>query len=144
MNAKQFLKQYEEAVSIAENLRRYYEEEQEKIDAIGSTLGGEPGMPHGTGISRKTEDKAIRLADAQARWKEAEIDALLVRDRVFNLIWDIPGIEGKVLYDRYIDLMTWEKIAEKRSYSYTGIFYVHNRALEIVEKKLSSKEDNHE
>ena len=135
MNAKQFLKQYENAVNAAERLRLHYREELEKIDTIGSTLSGD-GQPHGSGISRKTEDKAIKLAEAQSKWKEAEIDALTIKDEVFSVIWDIPGIEGKVLFERYINLLTWEQIAEKLDYSYSGIFYAHGRALDIVEKRL--------
>ena len=141
MNAKQFLRQYENAVDAAERLRLHYHEELEKIDAIGSTLSGD-GLPHGSGISRKTEDKAIKLAEAQTKWKEAEIDALILKDKVFSVIWDIPGIEGKVLFERYINLLTWEQIAEKLDYSYSGIFYAHGRALEIVRKRLTEAIDH--
>ena len=55
------------------------------------------------------------------------------------MIVDIPGIEGKVLYERYINLLTWEQIAEKLFYSNTGIFYAHKRALDIVEKRLTNE-----
>ena len=78
-------------------------------------------MPHGTGISRRTEDKAIKLADAAAKWKEAEIDALLVKEQVFKVIWNIPGIEGQVLYEKYINLKDWPVIASDLFYSESGI-----------------------
>lgn len=139
MTAKEFLRQYEYAEQRARMLREQYETETLRIDAVGSTLGGEPGMPHGTGISRKTEDKAIRLADKALAYKQAELDAIEMKQAVFDLIWDIPSIEGKVLYDRYILLMTWEKIAELEHYSYTGIHYAHRRALEIVEGRLNGE-----
>ena len=83
MTAKEYLRQYEELNKRALRLKHEYETELEKIDAIGSTLGGEPGMPHGTGISRKTEDKAIRLADKAMKWKEAELDAIAKRQEIF-------------------------------------------------------------
>jgi len=79
--------------------------------------------------------KGDSLEDAQAK-----LDAFRIRQEVVNLIIDIPGIEGKVLYERYINLLTWEQIAEKLFYSYTGIFYAHNRALDIVDKRLSQNE----
>lgn len=138
MTAREFLKQFEYATQRAERCRRQYEVAQEKIDAIGSTLGGEPGMPHGTGISRRTEDKAIKLADAAAKWKEAEIDALLVKEQVFNVIWNIPGIEGQVLYEKYINLKDWPVIASDLFYSESGIYKAHRRALRIVEKRFSN------
>ena len=117
-----------------------YKEAVENIDAIGSTLAGEPGMPHGTGISRRTENKAIDLVEAKEKWAKAKAEAYAIRQKVVDLIIDIPDIEGKVLYERYINLLTWEQIAEKLYYSYTGIFYAHNRALDIVEKRLSHNE----
>lgn len=138
MTAKEFLKQYEYAKQRARKFREQYRTELYQIDAIGSTLSGD-GLPHGNGISRKTEDKAIKLAEAAKAWKEAEADALEIRDEVFAMIVDIPGVEGDVLYERYIKLHTWETIAELLHYSYNGIYYAHKRALDIVEERLNKQ-----
>jgi len=139
MKAKEFLKQYKEAMDLVVKYENEYNEAVENIDAIGSTLSGD-GQPHGTGVSKKTENKAIDLVTAREQWAQAKLDAFRIRQEVVNLIIDIPGIEGKVLYERYINLLTWEQIAEKLFYSYTGIFYAHNRALDIVDKRLSQNE----
>ena len=138
MTAEEYLKQYRELNRKAQRYKAEYQTELEKIDAIGSTLAGEPGMPHGTGISRKTEDKAIRLADKAARWINAELEAIEKRQEIFELIHDIDGIEGDILYERYINLLTWEQIAERLYYSGSGLYYAHQRALDIVERRLSS------
>ena len=108
-----------------------YMTEQERIDAIGSTLGSD-GLPRGSGISRKTEDKAIKLAERAEAWREAEKKALDARALVFNVIAEIDGTEGEVLYERYINLLAWDKIADKLNYSLRGILYAHGRALQIV------------
>ena len=139
MKAKEFLKQYKEAMDLVAKCENEYNDAVENIDAIGSTLSGD-GQPHGTGVSKKTEDKAIDLVTAKEQWAKAKMNAFRTRQKVVNLIIDIPGIEGKVLYERYINLLTWEQIAEKLFYSYTGIFYAHNRALDIVDKRLSQNE----
>ena len=138
MTAEEYLKQYRELNRKAQRYKAEYQTELEKIDAIGSTLAGEPGMPHGTGISRKTEDKAIRLADKATRWIGAELEAIEKRQEIFELIHDIDGIEGDILYERYINLLTWEQIAERLYYSGSGLYYAHQRALDIVERRLSS------
>lgn len=135
MTAKEFLKQYEHASRIVQRCKAEYETEVEKIDAIGSTLSND-GMPHGSGISRRTEDKAIRLAEKATKWKAAELDAIAKRQEVFEVIYDIQGIEGDVLIDKYIDLKTWEQIAEERHYTVRGIQYAHGRALLIVAKRI--------
>ena len=137
MTAEEYLKQYRELNRKAQRYKAEYQTELEKIDAIGSTLAGEPGMPRGTGISRKTEDKAIRLADKAARWINAELEAIEKRQEIFELIHDIDGIEGDILYERYINLLTWEQIAERLYYSDSGLYYAHQRALAIVEGRLN-------
>ena len=136
MTAKEFLRQYEELNRRAYRYQQEYKTELEKVDAIGSTLAGD-GMPHGSGISRRTEDKAIRLADKAAKWKAAELDALQKRQEIFEVIHDIDGIEGDILYERYINLLTWEQIAERLYYSDSGLYYAHQRALAIVEGRLN-------
>lgn len=136
MTAKEFLKQYEDLNRKALRLKHEYETELEKIDAIGSTLSNDAGMPHGSGVSRRTEDKAIRLADKALKWKEAELDAIAKRQEVFEVIYDIKGIEGEVLYERYINLRKWEEICVLVHYSWQGVHKVHRRALFIVESRL--------
>ena len=131
------MKQYRELNRKAQRYKAEYQTELEKIDAIGSTLAGEPGMPRGTGISRKTEDKAIRLADKAVRWINAELEAIEKRQEIFELIHDIDGIEGDILYERYINLLTWEQIAERLYYSDSGLYYAHQRALALVEGRLN-------
>lgn len=136
MTAKEYLKQYEYAQKKAERYREEYETELLKVDAVRS-LSDNDGMPHGSGISRPTEAKAIRLADMALRWKQAELDAIEIRQEVFEMICDIPDIEGDVLYQRYINLRKWEEICVLLHYSWKGIHLVHRRALNIVECRIN-------
>lgn len=136
MTAKEYLKQYEYAQRKADRYRQEYEAELLKVDAVRS-LSDNDGMPHGSGISKPTEDKAIRLADKALKWKQAELDAIDIRQEVFDTICDIPDIEGDVLYERYIHLRKWEEICVLLSYSWKGIHLVHRRALNIVEEIIN-------
>ena len=137
MTAKEFLKQYEEANRRALRYKTEYETELEKIDAIGSTLSQDAGMPHGSGVSRRTENKAIRLADKAIKWKEAELDAIEKRQEVFELIHDIDGIEGQLLYERYVNLHRWEDICVIIHLSWRQTHRIHGKALSIAEKKMA-------
>jgi len=137
MTAKEYLKQYEYAQKKANRLREEYETELLKVDAVRS-LSDNDGMPHGSGISKPTEEKAIRLADKALRWKQAELDAIEIRQEVFETIADIPDIEGDVLYQRYINLRKWEEICVLLHYSWKGIHLVHRRALNIVDGLIKS------
>lgn len=133
MTAKEFLRQYEYADRKVKRLRAEYEREHEMIGNISINIDG---MPHGFGVSRKVENEAIKLAEKAARWKEAEIDAIRIRQEVFEKIYDIPGIEGEVLIERYINLHKWEEICVLVHYSWQGVHKVHRRALAIVESRL--------
>ena len=75
MTAKEYLKQYEYAQRRADIFREEYEAEILKVDAVRS-LSDNDGMPHGSGISKPTEERAIRLADKAKKWRDAELDAL--------------------------------------------------------------------
>ena len=135
MTAKEYLKQYEYADRRVRRLEQEYEQEMLMVDAIRSASDND-GMPHGNSISKPTEDRAIRLADRKLRLVQARLDALEVRQDIFDLINDIEGIEGDVLYERYIKLHKWEEICVLLHYSWQGIHLVHRRALAIVESRL--------
>ena len=139
MTAKEYLKQYEDYDRRAQRYKAEYLNELDKIDAIGSTLSGEPGMPHGTGISRKTEDKAIRLADAALAYQSAALLAIEKRQEIFEFIVDIKGIEGELLYERYINLRKWEEICVLCHMSWNGIHKAHRRALTTVQAMLDKR-----
>lgn len=133
MTAKEFLRQYEYADRKVKRLKAEYEREHELIGNININIDG---MPHGFGISRKVENEALKLAEKAARWKEAELEAIRIRQEVFEKIYDIPGIEGEVLIERYINLHKWEEICVLVHYSWQGVHKVHKRALFIVESRL--------
>ena len=139
MKAKEYLRQYEDLNRKALRYKSEYETESEKIDAIGSTLSSEAGMPHGTGISRRTEDKAIRLADAALKWKTAELEAIGKRQEIFDLIAGISGVEGDILYERYINLHKWEEVCVLIHMSWNGTHRAHRRALAIVQELLDNQ-----
>lgn len=135
MTAKEYLRQYEYAVDRVRRYEEEYENESLLIDAIRSASDND-GMPHGSGIGKPTEDKAVRLADRALRLTEARLEAIRIRQEVFDLIDSIDGIEGDVLYQRYINLHKWEEICVMLHYSWQGIHLIHRRALAIVESRL--------
>lgn len=143
MTAKEYLRQYYIADRIAKRLRSEYEKELLQIDAVKS-VSDLDGMPHGSGINKSVEDKAIKLADKAAAWKVAELEAIHLRQEVFELIWNIPGLEGDILVARYIDLMTWKEVCQKVKYTWPTVRNHHVAALGIVQARLNSKKEIHQ
>ena len=72
MTAKEYLKQYEYATKRAEKFHEEYKREMLLVDAIRSTTDND-GMPHGSGISKPTEEKALRLAKEYADKKNVSL-----------------------------------------------------------------------
>ena len=136
MTAKEYLKQYEKAEHRARRYREEYENESLLIDAIRS-LSNNDGMPHGSNISKPTEEKALRLVDKRLRLIDAETEALRVKQELFDFIDSIDGDEGEVLFRRYISLEFWKDIASEMRYSERAIYKIHQRALRIVDENRS-------
>jgi hypothetical protein len=139
MTAKEYLKQYERARRRAERYREEYNSESLLIDSVRS-LSDNDGMPHGSNISKPTEDKAIRLADKKLRLINAELEAVRIRQELFDFIDGIEGIEGDVLYHRYIRLLKWEEICLIVHYSWPSTMRIHKKALDIVQKRINEIE----
>lgn len=146
MTAKEYLQQYAEAVRVAERLKFEYAKELDLIDAVRSVSDND-GMPHGSGISKQTEEKAIRLADKALDYQSAQLDAIRVRQKVFDVINEVPGEKGAVLYERYINLVedketgrlrlkTWDEVANAVKYSKRHARNLHDEALEVVKHFL--------
>ena len=136
MTAKEFLKRYEYADLRA---RRYEEEYRLEHELIGSISINYDGMPHGSGISRKTENDALRLTEKAEKWIGARLDAIGIRQEVFDLICDIDDVEGEILYQRYIKLLKWEAVCIVVHLSWYAVHDHHKKALAIVQKRLDEK-----
>ena len=136
MTAKEDLKQYEYAVKRIRRYEEEYEQESLLIDAVRS-LSDNDGMPHGSGISKPTEDKAVRLADKRLRLVEAKFEAIRIRQSVFDVIEQVGGDEAEVLYQRYILLKQWADVCESVYWSGFKVNGLHRSALEKVEKIIN-------
>lgn len=134
MTVREYLKQYEYAERKALRLKAEYEEEREKIDTIRSSVGD--GTPHGGSISKQVEIRALRLIDKALELKQAELDAIEVRQEVFDTIQKVPGVMGDILYWRYVKLTGWEKIAQKVGYSVRQTTRIHGDALRFLENVI--------
>ena len=137
MDAKEFLKQYETAELLVDQLRTEYEKESEKVDAIRSALGGD-GTPGSKEVSKSVERQAIKLAEKAEELKEAEIEALIVRQYVYSVIRDVPDVLGAILYERYINLKDWESVAYSVGYSKSRTHDLHKDALALVQNRIES------
>lgn len=147
MTANQYLKQYEYAVKRAARYRDEYERESLLIDAVRS-LSDNDGMPHGSGISKPTEVKAVRLADKKLRLIDAKLEAIRLRQEIFDTVMSLDGLEADVLVERYLNLdeyghlQTWESVCDRVHYSWPTVRTAWHRGIDAVEKLLNTRSYN--
>lgn len=132
MTGKEFLQQYAEAVRISGQLREEYNAEIMMLDDIKSGLG-RSGTHGGTG--KAIEHKAVRLADKALELRKAELEAVRVRQIVYNAIRKVPGDAGTILYERYINLRSWNEISERVGYSIRQTMNLQNVGIAYLERK---------
>lgn len=144
MFVERYLKQYRNADKKVKQLEREINKEQYLIDSIRSPLGSS-GEPHGTGISKTVEIRAIRLADKRSEYEDAKSRAIEIRQRVFDAVLKVDGIEGEVLYEYYVDYYdekkqkpkTWEDVADIVHVDSRSVYRIKNRALKKVSLNVS-------
>lgn len=144
MKASEYLKQYEYATKLVHRYEEEYKEESLLIDAVRSVSDND-GMPHGTGIGRPTEAKAIRLVDKRLRLTEAKLDALRIRQEIFDTVMLLDGLEADVLIERYLNLdeygrqQTWESVCDRVHYSWPTVRTAWHQGLDSIDNILSTR-----
>lgn len=131
MTVREYLERYGEAERLAQMSRIEYLKELEKIDALHSPLGGD-GTPHSGAVSKTVEHKAIRLADRAKEVQRAETEALQVMREVYDVIRKVPGKPGDALYERYINLKSWDDVAKAIKYSKRQAHRLHDEGIEYI------------
>lgn len=134
MTAKEYLEQYRNKEILLMRIREEYRKELDQADAIRSALNSS-GIPSGQ-TSRSVEVRALRLAEKADRLREAELEALATRQKVFDVIAKVEGVKGQILYERYINLKKWQEVADAVNYEERHTRRLHNEALRVVERVL--------
>lgn len=135
MTAREFLNQYRNADAVVRRYKEVYRTAMLSIDTIRS-LSDNDGMPHGSGISKPVEDKAIRLIEASESYAIAIETAELIKKQVLDVINQVPDKPGEVLYQRYVLLKSWREVANGVGYSLRRTHDLHKIALREVEHRI--------
>lgn len=129
--AQQYMDKYRDAVRRVRQCEAQYEKELLLMDSIRSASDND-GMPHGNNIGRPTEEKAVRLVEKGMDIHEARIKALRVEREIFEVAYQVGGVEGDVLIERYINLRDWSEIFPIVKYSESQTHRYHRSGLDKV------------
>lgn len=140
MKPKQYMKQYENTFEDAREIIERIEWLQSQKTTLQQIIDG---MPHGKGAKEsddRLDDLIIRVDELKNRAAdelETLINSRLQVEKVIQCIED--SRYKRVLYGRYVELKTWEQIAEEIGYSYQWTCELHRDALVEVGKIITKK-----
>ena len=140
MAATDYLLQYKRLKEYAEKKREEYLLARARVESIPSSLAN-PGEIR-THSRYASEDKILRLSETREAYVDAALDAVLKRNEIAWLVVPIPDLEGWVIYERYLQLETWDQIEEKLGKGRSTLHYAHKRGLKKVQELLDEAESS--
>ena len=134
MVAREFLANYKR---IAERIRQV----EYQINDIEETLGVKAvncdSQPHGTGISRVTENTATKLIELREQKKKLIgklwNQRLTIEQEIYKMS---DATYAEILRRRYIQNEKWKDIANALNITKRWAITLHGKALEDLEKQL--------
>lgn len=129
--AKEYMEKYGDACRRVRQCVEQLERENLNVDAIRSSSDSD-GMPHGNSVGRPTEEKAIRLVDRGIDLFDAITKAKKVQRDIFETAYQVGGVEGDVLIERYVKLKDWTTIYKAVNYSESQTHRYHRYGLDKV------------
>lgn len=131
LEAQKYMDKYGDACRRVRQCEEQLERENLSVDAIRSASDND-GMPHGTDIGRPTEEKAIRLVDKGINLFDARRAAMQIQREVFEVAYQVGGVEGDVLIERYIKLKDWKDVYVAVNYAESQTHRYHRAGLDKV------------
>ena len=135
MTVREYLRQYEKAKRRVRRLEAHYHELEEIAGAVKSPMD-QDGQPKSFTITKPTEEKAVRLAEALTELEAAREEAEAVLVGMYHVLDKIGGVYGDILIDRYISLMRWEDIADTVHYSLRQTHRLHQKAMNMLREMI--------
>ncbi len=139
MEAKEYLRQYQEALTDIRNL----EAEAEEIEsmAMSMTVRTDGERVQSSGRKDRMADLAAKVADLEMEIMDMRTDALHKLQAVERTIGQVEDKDYRqLLHMRYIEKRTWEEIAVSLKKSWRWTCSLHGKALQSVQEII---EKNH-
>ena len=129
--AKEYMDQYGDACRRVRQCEEQLARENLSVDSIRSASDND-GMPHGTNVGRPTEDKAVKLVERGIDLFEAREKAIRLQREIFEVAYQVGGVEGDVLIERYIKLNDWRDVYKAVNYAESQTHRYHRAGLDRV------------
>jgi len=124
---KQYLRRYQAINADINQMCEELSEWRTKATKITPTISD---MPKSNGGENRLQGAVDHIVEIESKIN-ARIDELVqAREEVLRVIEDVEDPDLRLLLKyRYINGLTWEKLAVEMSYTYRNVLYLHGKAL---------------
>ena len=134
MDAKQFLRQVRYLDDLIDTKLEQIQELRSLAEKVTSTLSLDGTSLQSSGLQDKIGDLVSRIIDLQIEIETAARKMIDLKTEAMRIIDIMPTPECRLLLQlRYLNGLTWERIAVDMNYSYRNVHYLHSRALQEFE-----------
>nr|DAW55822.1 MAG TPA: Protein of unknown function (DUF722) [Caudoviricetes sp.] len=126
-----WLRRYREAAAEQDRLMAEIARWRSLAERVSPTLSG---MPAGGGGPGRMIAAVERMDELEAELAEQIVERVTIRREIGQAIDRVPDERlARLLRLRYIDGMTWERVAVEMHYSYMQVCRMHGKALDVIE-----------
>jgi len=87
------------------------------------------------GTGEKLDEQIDILVDLTGKYARRAVELEVIRDKVMDWIGTLPEEEARIVFYRYVEGLSWKKVAKAADYSESRCFDFHVAAL----KKCASE-----
>lgn len=125
-----WLRRYREAAAEQDRLMAEIARWRSLAERVSPTLSG---MPAGSGGPARMIAAVERMDELEAELAEQIVERVATRREIGQAIDRLPDERlARLLRLRYIDGMTWEKIAVQMDMTYQWVCQLHGKSLELI------------
>lgn len=136
MTAKDYLSR---AYHIDREIDMLIRERQRAFDRVCSTVGDAAGDRVQTSKKNNQEDWSVAYIDYTRRIDDRTDDLWTVKGEIFDAINRVENnTYRQLLICRYIEFMTWERVAVALDITFQWAHVLHKRALKCMDKIINS------
>lgn len=130
---KRWLRSYHTLIMRTRKARERLAEVRSELSSARALVYND--MPHGSGSLSDLSSAMVRLEEEEEKVRQAISESIKARADIARTIKELPPVSRRVLYDRYILLKSWDRIAKEHSASKRQVLYKHKEGLEIIRQK---------
>ena len=119
---------------LDELIRAKHAEYYQLLDMATRVTPSFDGMPHGSGVSDKVGNIAVKLADLANETNRIWDYYIDQRNAAIAVLEKLPAAEYGVLHREYVQGKTQEVIASEMGYSTVQIWRIKQNAMELLKK----------